>query len=61
MQTTVESMMITQAEESMQKFLAWAKQRCIEFKQVWPSQKHALPELNWSRVSDLGYHFGKFW
>ena len=38
MQTTVESMMVTQAEESMQKFLAWAKQRCIAFKQVWSVQ-----------------------
>lgn len=35
MQTTVEGMMVAQAEESMLKFLAWAKTQCIMFKQVW--------------------------
>lgn len=54
MQTTVESMMVAQAEESMQKFLAWAKQRCVEFKQVWSLQTHALYTLDWHVVSELG-------
>ena len=34
MQTTVEGMMINQAEESMGKFLAWAKKQLLEVKQV---------------------------
>ncbi|KAL3149525.1 hypothetical protein ABBQ32_002305 [Trebouxia sp. C0010 RCD-2024] len=34
MQTTVEGMMVAQAEESMLKFLAWAKTQCIMFKQA---------------------------
>jgi len=33
MQTTVENMMVAQAEESMAKFLAWAKKHCLEVKQ----------------------------
>lgn len=34
MQTTVEAMMIAQAEESMDKFLAWAKKHCLDVKQA---------------------------
>lgn len=34
MQTTVEGMMVAQAAESMQKFLAWAKAQCMVFKQA---------------------------
>ena len=54
MQSTVESMMVAQAEESMQKFLAWAKQRCMEFKQVWSLQNCSLHDLDCCHVSDLG-------
>ena len=57
MQTSVESMMVTQAEESMQKFLAWAKQRCTEFKQVWSLWKHAFHDLECC-ISDLGCYVG---
>ena len=53
MQTTVESMMVAQAEESMQKFLAWARKRCMEFKQVWPLQNCALCMLEWCAVPEL--------
>lgn len=34
MQTQVEGMMIAQAEESMAKFLGWAKKQCAEAQQV---------------------------
>ena len=34
MQTTVESMMIAKAEESMAEFLAWAKKHCADVLQV---------------------------
>lgn len=34
MQTQVENMMIAQAEESMVKFLEWAKNRCTQAQQV---------------------------
>jgi len=36
MQTTVESMMISQAEESVSKFFAWADKKFLEVKQVCP-------------------------
>lgn len=42
MQTTVEGMMVAQAAESMQKFLAWAKAQCMVFKQVWFWWNHVL-------------------
>ena len=35
--------MVAQAEESMQKFLAWAKKRCAEFKQVCCALSCCLP------------------
>jgi len=38
MQTTVESMMISQAEESVSKFFAWANKKFVEVKQVCPLQ-----------------------
>lgn len=42
MQTSVESMMIAQAEESMAKFLAWAEKHCYAVKQVMLLHASAL-------------------